>query len=144
MASLPRSVASALRREIRDFIDPVYGADFEVTGYRLSGRPPTDDVDVAREMVEFSLASAPENAIKSELARLRVSTKARAEADDDLAMGFQVYAEECSRYPVDVVSESLRALARIDKFYPSLSELREMLQRKAKVRQSLKRALEDV
>lgn len=142
VASLPPSIASALVPVHRDRIDPVYGFDSELVGYRLEGEVPAADVMQARQIVGRCLAPADEPLIKRELARLRASTKARAEADDDLAMGFQVLAEECSEYPPDVVVWAMRGWARMETFYPSLAEIRDRLQRAARRRQAMLKALQ--
>lgn len=141
LASLPRSVASALRQLKRTWSDPEYGYDFEITGYELTGPVPAGDLAIACEMVAHCLSRVPEATLKAELARLRVSTKSRAEVDDDLAMGFQVYAEECAKYPADVVRDALRSLGRMEKFYPALSEVRDQLQRRGRARKALLAAL---
>jgi hypothetical protein len=126
----------------RDRIDPVYGFDTEFLGYRLEGAVPSGDLMQARQMVGQHLRPAEVGLIKRELARLRVSTKSRAETDDDLAMGFQVLAEECAEYPPDVVVWALRGWARMETFYPSLAEIRDRLQRGVARRRSLMAAVD--
>lgn len=142
VASLPPSVGSILTPTYRDRIDPVYGFDTEFEGYRLAGKPSAGDLMLARQMVGQCLRGADEGLIKRELARLRASTKARAESDDDLAMGFQVLAEECAGYPPDVVVWALRGWARMETFYPSLAEIRDRLQRGARKRRAMMEAVD--
>lgn len=141
VASLPRSVASVLRPIERTWNDPVYGFDFEIVGYRLDGDPPAADVMQARQMVGQHLRPAAQKVIAQEIARLRVSTKSREESETDLAMRFQVLAEECAEYPPDVVVSALRGWAKAEVFFPSLSEIRDRLQRAARRRRKLLEAL---
>jgi len=141
VASLPRSVASALRRQTRSWTDPVYGHDFEVTGYTLDGPIPSDDLTTARTMIERCFRPAQEREIKMLLAELRVATKARAEHDDDLVLGFQLYADELAKHPADVATAAVKKIARREKFYPALAELREQLLRESKTRRHLRDAL---
>lgn len=141
VASLPPSIASTLRPMYRDHIDPRYGFDTEFLGYRLEGAVPAGDLELARQMIGQHLCPAEVGLIKRELARLRVSTKSRAETDDDLAMGFQVLAEECAEYPPDVVMWALRSWAKQETFYPSLAEIRDRLQRGVKKRRQLMQAI---
>lgn len=141
VASLPPSLRCALRERTETLIDPNYGYDYAIVGYALGKHMPGDDLAVGREMVAASLAPAAASVIKAELARLRASTKSRAEDDIDVAMGFQVRAEECAKYPADVVRDALRRLGRSETFYPSLSALLEALQRSARRRVSLRDAL---
>lgn len=140
--SLPPSIGSALKAIHRDIIDPVYGLDTEFVGYELprAGVVPAELMQ-ARQMVGLHLKPAVGGLIKQELARLRVSTKSRSESADDLVMGFQVMAEECSEYPADVVVWALRGWARSEVFYPSLAEIRDRLQRGARRRKAMMAAL---
>jgi hypothetical protein len=131
-----------LRPLWNDRIDPVYGFDSEFVGYDIDAdRVRAPDLMQARQLVGQHLRGAPEAIVKRELARLRVATKARNESDDDLAMGFQVLAEECADYPPDVVVWALRGWARMEIFYPSLAEIRDRLQRGARKRRALMAAL---
>lgn len=143
LASLPPSIASTLQPIHRDYIDPVYGFDTEFLGYALRGEVPAGDLMQARQLVGQHLRPGDEAFIKREIARLRVSTKSRAESDDDMAMGFQVIAEECAEYPPDVVQWGLRSWARSEVFYPSLAEIRERLQRGARRRKAMLAALSE-
>jgi hypothetical protein len=142
LASLPPSVASTLQPTFREFTDR-YGWNEEFAGYHIPANVlvPRQDINTAKALVEQHLQPAPSPLIKQELARLRVSTKSRAESDDDLAMGFQVLAEECSEYPADVVVWALRSWARMETFYPSLAEIRERLQRGVQRRRAMAKAL---
>jgi len=141
VASLPPSVLSVLRRLTRSWNDPVYGHDFEVTGYVLDGPAPSQDIATARTMVDRCMRPARENQIKALLAELRVETKARAEHDDDLVLGLQLYADELAKHPADVVCAAVRKIARRDTFYPSLAELRKQLLAESKSRRFLREAL---
>lgn len=140
-ASLPPSLASICRRVEEAYIDPVYGFDTRFVGYQLFGRADMAELEAGCELVERYLMPAPVATIKTELARLRASTKARLEADGDLSMTFQVLAEECAEYPADVMAWVLRSWAKREVFFPSLAELRDRLQQATKARRSLLGAL---
>lgn len=141
VASLPPSVGSALRQETRSWNDPIYGYDFEISGYSLRRQPPAEDLVTACEMVSWCCRAVEPNVVKMLLAELRVSTKSRAETEDDAALGYQVYADELARYPHDIACAAVRKLARTERFYPSLSELREQLTRESRRRRLLRDAL---
>jgi hypothetical protein len=144
VALLPPSLASTCRTIERTWNDPVYGFDFEVTGYSFGSGildASDDDLRTARNMVALYMEPPSEAVIKQELARLRASTKSRESDNDDVAMGFQVLAEECSEYPADVVVWALRGWAKRERFYPSLAEVRDLLQRGARRRESLAKSL---
>ena len=133
--SLPRSVASILH--------PILSGDCHRVGYCLDGEAPMGDLRSAREVVAGHLRPAPAAVIRQELARLRASTKARDEGDDDLAMRLQVLAEVCAEWPADVVVAALRGWAKAETFFPSLAEIRDALQRNGRPRQSMLRAIEE-
>jgi len=121
----------------RTFIDPVYGFDYEFTGYTLGAIVPSHDRLTARNSVATALAGASADFVRQELARLRASTKARPEDGDDLAMRFQVLADECREYPPDVVRHALRGWAQREVFFPALAEIRDELQRLTRRRRAL-------
>lgn len=115
----------------------MYGLDVEFLGYSLAPGAAPDELAAGNEMVQFASQPAAPGVIKMLLAELRVSTKARAEQDDDLALGFQVYATEVARYPADCAAAAIRKIARREKFYPALAELRDELQRESRRRKAL-------
>jgi hypothetical protein len=141
LASLPPSVAQALVARTREHSDGIYGFDWELVGYDLSGQPPHDDVTTAIAMVARCLRPSTERQIQLELGRLRVSTKSRPEDPDDLVLCLQVYLEECAQHPIDIVRTALRALPRRERFWPALIELREELQKTSRRRRALHDAL---
>jgi len=135
-ASLPPSIASTLRPVTEETVDPVYGWSGELVRYEV---PATSSPDwwQAREIVGAALVPADVQTIRVELARLRVSTKARDIPDGDLAMTLQVLAEECAEWPPDIVRAALRRWARREVWFPSLAELRDELQRVGRRRRLL-------
>lgn len=137
LASLPPSVAFALRETAREFVDPAYGFDCEFVGYTLVNSIPARDRKTALGILGAALIPADPAFVLRELARLRASTKARAEPDDEVAMRFQVLAEVCQDFPPDVVRHALRAWAKRELFFPSLAELLDELQRASKRRRAL-------
>ena len=141
LAMLPPLVASALRPMWKTWIDPVYGFDSEIDGYRVEAEVPASDLMQARQIVARHLRGADEDLIAQELVRLRITTKARAENDDDLALAYQAFAEACAECPPDVVVWALRGWARMETFHPSLAEIRDRLQRGVRKRRALMAAL---
>lgn len=118
-------------------MDPVYGYDCEFAGYALVDSIPALDRQRALGAVSEALAPAAAAFVRQELARLRASTKARPEEADDLAMRFQVLADECGNYPSDVVRHALRGWANREVFFPALADIREELQRASRRRRAL-------
>lgn len=141
-ALLPLSLGQRLKPINREFIDPVYGYDYEFIGYELSdGDIPESDRASARLLVDEVCKPSEPVIIFKELARLRVLTKARAESSDDLESMASIYADEMASYPQDCIVWACRKWARMEKWWPSWSELKELLDRAAKKRFALERVL---
>lgn len=135
MDSLPACVRSALKPVWRESFGDG-GWDGEIVGYELSDCNAVACIEAAESLAPY-LACASPSLVQSELARLRVSTKSRNEQPGDGAMMAAVYAELLSEFPPDIVTWACRKWARQEKFWPSLSELRELLDWGIKRRKSL-------
>lgn len=120
----------------------MHGFDCELLGFEMTGAPPAGDVHSALETLRKAMAPAPTRVIASEIARLRVMTKSRAESDEDLQLMAAAYVEELAAYPADVVIDACRTWARREKFWPAWHELQEMLDRRVKKRRAMLEALE--
>lgn len=139
---LPPSVASSLVPKNRSFIDHEYGYDFEFETYEVRGMACTrDELSFSQSLVEVGLKPSDRRVVVSELARLRVVTKAKAENDTNLEMLAQVYTEEMECYPPDIVRGACRAWGRREKWWPSWAELKHELDRAMKRRKALAYAL---
>lgn len=139
VASLPPSIRSDLRPVTEETVDPTYGWDASLVRYEVpaSSSPAWWQ---AREIVAAAIMPADVQTIRLELARLRVSTKARDMPTGDLAMTLQVLAEECAEWPPDIVRAACRRWARREVWFPSLAELRDELQRVGRRRRLLAKA----
>jgi len=141
VASLPPRIASLLRARYEDRVDLEFGWDGEVAGYDLNSEADKGLCGDALRLIELFVEPLGDQRIVAEIARLRVSCKARAEVEDDMTLAMRVLAEECAEYPADVVMHVLRSWAKREVFTPSLAELRARLQRASRSRQSLMTAL---
>ncbi|HEX5321477.1 MAG TPA: hypothetical protein VFW46_20130 [Stellaceae bacterium] len=86
------------------------------------------------------LAPASEAFIVAELGRLRSLTVSR-DIGQDLALVFAAYVGELREYPADAIRDVLRGSARSNKFWPSIAELIDPLDRLVRPRKALRRAL---
>jgi len=129
LASLEQRLGQPLVSVKHSFIDPVYGYDSEVTGYRMQSPVATASFQGARDLVTVALQGAPPQLIVRELARLRMLTKSRAGDESDREASYVALAEELVEFPPDVVKAALRRIARRETFFPALAELREECQR---------------
>lgn len=135
LRSLPPSVASALHPVIREFIDPQYGFDYELTGYRLSGEVTTADRNRAGELLSAAMKPATIGVIRESLALLKAGTKSRGMDEGDLTLTMQVLTDECAEFPPDVVRAGCRRWMRREMWFPAVAELRNEMLRLVKNRQ---------
>lgn len=114
-------------------LKPTVNEDFEVTAY--TGTLPA----TLRPMVQRLTAPAGAEAVMRAAARCLAATVSRPTDQTDLKMKLAVFAEELAEFPEDVVATAFRKWAQREKWWPSLSEIRDQCQRLNRVRQSLKR-----
>ncbi len=123
---------------------PLGGADdhgWQTTGYEF--KPGWDEAEGQEglRLLEMLNARAAPEACQQELARLALLTKAKNECQEDLTIRLGVLGEELSEFPIDCVRDSCRSWAKSEKWFPSLSELREACQDRAMKRRGLLLAL---
>lgn len=108
---------------------PIYdqpgGYDDRLDGY---SPPPYADGDVIGAL-EVACRRADPDVVTKELARLKVATLSRKQADAELEMWFEVAGEELEEFPADVVRAACRAWIRREKWAPSVAELIDECQR---------------
>jgi hypothetical protein len=118
-----------------------YGWDGELIGYRATEPLDPAASAAAAVMIEPWLKPLTRELIGVELTRLKVVCKTRPEEQEFKRLWLEVMHEECAKYPADVVTHVLRAWQQRETFTPSLAEMRDGLQRCARSRRSLARAL---
>ena len=142
LASLPQSVRTYLKPIDREFTDPIYGYDFEFSHYELDqSYIPPSELRRARELIAPLVRGCDKRTALIELTRLKMTTVSKAESQEDLNMRLAVYAEELTAYPTDCVVQACRKWTRMEKFFPAWAELKEILDRLARKRLALWRAV---
>lgn len=117
--------------------DTGYGWDGYVCRYELAREPLADDLAQAIEVAEVMLEEADERFVIAELTRLRVLTVSRGQSTADLELLIAAYADELKKFPPDAIREVLRGYPRSHRFWPSISELLEPLERAVAPRRAL-------
>lgn len=132
---LPQCVRSCLAET---WIDGDVGSGWNgvVGGYELTQPLAAEERDAAISAAESMLQPAGEGLIVAELGRLRMVTVSR-DVGQDLALMFAAYTDELSRYPADAIRDVLRAWPRTQRFWPSIAELVERLERIVRPRRAL-------
>ena len=138
-ASLPPSVRSGLREIVREWTGS-HGYDFEFIRFDFDGAPEAD-VHQALATLEAVNAPCPLPIAEKAIATLRVRTKARAEDAADMKLMLAVFSQDIADYPPDVVVDTCKAWARMEKWFPSWSELKGLLDRRVKRRRRMLDAL---
>ena len=126
----------------REWVDPKYGLDFEVVRYEFADSLSSEARHAIAERLAEAFEPADERTILAELTRLKLSTKARAETEDNQVLALTILAEECAEWPADVVRAALRRYARRETWFPSLAEIRDELQRVGRRRRLMAEALQ--
>jgi hypothetical protein len=121
-------------------IHPDYGYD-EMLGINPDNID-KDEAFQALAIVNASLEPAHEELIIKELLKLGYKTKSRADEDGDARLRMMAYAEELGEFPPDVIRTACQKAARLNTFFPSVADLRELCQNAQKQRKRLKIDLE--
>lgn len=74
------------------------------------------------------LRPADERSVLKALARLKISTAYRNQYEDDAEFERRVYVVELCQFPLDVVLEACQRWARREKWFPTISEIRDECQ----------------
>lgn len=120
--------------------DDGHGWDAKVMRYELIEIRSAAEVAQALAVAEAILAPASECLALAELARVRVMTASR-DIGLDLQMALAAFVDELMRYPADAVTEVLREWPRTQRFWPTMAELTERLERLVRPRRALCDAL---
>ena len=99
-----------------------------ILGYVISG--PISEAEIseaARKLEEANRPCGQEFALQAVTA-LRLRTSAKPEHINDIAAMAALYAGDMADYPEDVVLRACQSLARSSKWFPSWSELYELLE----------------
>lgn len=146
-ALLPQPVTSCLA-STWEGNNTGYGWDGYVSAYELVMPPDAADLAaaeadlaVAIEIAEAALQPAPPQKVLAELTRLRALTVSRDQSTTDLELIAAAYTDELKKYPLDAVVEVLRDWPRSHRFWPSMAELVEPLDRLVGPRRALREAL---
>ena len=137
-------VASCLRSVTIDRTTQRHGFDQEFVRFEVVEVPGANALAEVREALRRHVAAclpAPDERVVKELAALRVTTKSRPEADEDIDFALRIYAEKLRDYPADIVLEVLRTQPSHSKFWPAWQELQERLEWRAKKRRARRDAL---
>lgn len=78
----------------------------------------------------------------TEIGRCLMLTKSRPQDQGDQTLMLAALTQELSEFPADVLATELRKWARREKWWPTLSELRDKCQQAMRVRKSLRRCCE--
>lgn len=123
-------------------LKPIVNASFDLVGYERIGK-----LDHATKALLLSMANkinepATREIIARAAGRCLQVTKARETDGMDLRLMVEIFCDELVEFPPDVAVHAFRKHARQEKWWPSLSEIRDQCQRATRWRRSLKKALE--
>jgi hypothetical protein len=88
----------------------------------------------ALDVVRAAMGPADAEVLSRELVRLTVLTAPRSQTEVDIALRTAALCEELERFPTDHLVRCLREWPRKNRFFPTLAELLEDLERRMKFR----------
>ena len=131
--SLPRPVAALLAA------DGTMGAvETHLAAWGMDGL----DLTTAREMLAASSRPANRQTLIREITKMRLVTKAREGAAEELELANEAMIEALREWPADVAVASLREMARSSTFTPSLAEILQCCRENGLWRRNLARGLD--
>lgn len=121
----------------------VTGPDYELVGYELVG--PLEAGMLARltKLADAITKPAGAELVAKAAHKCLLVTKSRDHSAEDVRLMVTVFAGDLAEFPADAVETAFRKWSRREKWWPSLSEIREECHRQMRWRRSLKIALED-
>lgn len=133
-------MSSSLIEEVRSRVDPDFGFDFEIVGYKFAGAPKVD-VERAIEMLELADQPCPTELATKAMAELSLRTKSRSQGQLDLTLTIRSFVDELAAYPSDVVIDACKSWSAMSKWFPSWCELKDLLDYRVKKRRAYLDAL---
>ncbi len=142
-AWLPPSIVSAIKTvwRTRPGSAPEVWDDPYIGDYQLKGEL---DVEAAREalaLLDLLDQRAERREYGKALGRLKSVTVSRSATAEDLALQLDTMAYEMTEFPLDAALEACRRSARVNRFFPSWAELRELCEEAVLFRRALAREL---
>lgn len=143
-AAVEKSIEAALPTTLRSRLNWTFSQDHIPVGVTLHGIEAVPDEDIARGLALTLGATRPAEprAIIEGLAKADMVTKARAAETMDGKARIAVFIEDLREFPTDVVADAFRKWRRMEKFAPTVAEIRELCWRAMPMRSGLRRALE--
>lgn len=119
-------------------------ADFAKIGVRIESIDTWSDSDLARILGIIEGASIPASSrdIVSALTKCDVVTKASSMADQDAKGRMAVFCEDLAEFSADAIEAAFAKHRRMEKWRPTVSEIRERCQDEMRFRRSIKSELE--
>jgi hypothetical protein len=131
LATLPRPVALRLVSRVR------YEPDFEMLGYTLTDGAPLDHINKALAIVDEACRGSSGEMVVQELAKVRSVTAAREKGEDDAELSYVTMASMLTEFPPDVIRDACQSWMKIEKWRPTLAEMRDYCWRRFRLRASI-------
>ncbi len=137
------SIASAIEPvwRTRPGSAPETWDDAYIGDYRLKGDLDAEAAREALALLELLDQRSERRECAKALGRLKSVTVSRAATAEDLALQIDTMASELTEYPIDVAREACRRSARVNRFFPTWAELRELCEDVVVFRRALAREL---
>lgn len=112
--------------------------EYDLLGFDLTRPLDREEADEVLGWLDTIDQPAPRNQLLQEIARCLTVTASRAKDEADIKGMMAILTDELASFPADIVASELRSWARREKWWPTLSELRDRCQQAMRVRKSLR------
>lgn len=138
------ALESSLYRSLKPLatsLRPLTDASHDLTGYERVGPIPDGTLTTLRDMAKRITAPAGPQAATKSVSLCLMATKSREPDGVDLRGMIALLAEDLAEFPPDVIATACRKWAWQEKWWPSLSEIRERCHRANRWRKSFAKAV---
>lgn len=107
----------------------------------------TEDVPAVTNLYRDVYAAskpAPRELVIKELTAMSIGMARRKDHDTDFRALLVVYANDLAEYPSDVIADACKALRRENRFFPTISEMRDACEERFEFRRSLSVELRNI
>lgn len=121
---------------------PLTDSEWGLAGFTAARSLTQEERMKIGQLAESLLTPTPAQQVRREAAKCLTVTASREREGMDIKIMLEVFADELSEFPPDVVGMAFREWARREKWWPTLSEIRNTCLREVKWRKSLKKLAE--
>lgn len=135
------AMAALLKQGLRSWIEFDLDSEYEWTDCKVSARTPPDVRAALVELAERLTTPGGEDGAVKAIMECLTKTRSRPHDELDIEAMIGLFCRDLAEFPADIVATACNQHARVEKWWPSFSEILERCHRAYRWRRSLKAAL---